>query len=237
MDGFRSRLESVRGRVAEAARRSGRPPESVNLVAVTKTVPAERVLEAMHQGQRVFGENRVQEARSKAAAVGPGPEWHLVGHLQRNKAKEAARIFTMVHSVDSADLLVELERHAGGREKALEVLIQVNLAEEETKHGVREKEIPSLLTAAAGLRHVRVEGLMILPPYDPDPEKSRRYFRELAGLAAAIRSENPGNVSMRELSMGMSEDFEVAVEEGATLIRIGRALFGERPAKVGKESE
>jgi len=235
MEDFRDRLASVRERVTAAARRSGRSPDSVGLVAVTKTVPAGRIGEAMRHGLSVFGENRVQEARRKAEEVGPGATWHLVGHLQRNKARDAARIFRMIHSVDSAALLEELDHHAGAAESPLEVLIQVNLAGEATKHGAREEQVPSILEAASRSRHVGVKGLMILPPYDPDPGKSRRYFRGLAEMAERIRGEVIENVAMRELSMGMSEDFEVAVEEGATLIRIGRALFGERPPKKGEE--
>ena len=235
MEDFRGRLRSIADRLAAAARRSGRPPEAVALVAVTKTVEPERIREAMREGLTLFGENRVQEARRKAPEVGPGATWHLVGHLQRNKAKEAARIFRMIHSVDSPELLRDLDRHAEGREAPLEVLVQVNLAHEESKHGAAEEEIAPVLSAAAGLKWVTVAGLMILPPYDPDPEKSRGYFRGLSDLSARIRREGFENVSMRELSMGMSEDFEVAVEEGATLVRIGRALFGERPADAGKE--
>jgi len=237
MEEFRDRLRSLRDRLAAAARRSGRLPDSVALVAVTKTVEPARIREAVREGVVLFGENRVQEARRKAAEVGAGATWHLVGHLQRNKAKEAARIFRMIHSVDSADLLRELDRHAAGREEPLQVLVQVNLAREEAKHGAGEAEVPGILAAAAGLKGVLVAGLMIIPPYDPDPEKSRRHFRGLANLAAEVRRERLENVEMRELSMGMTEDFEVAVEEGATMVRIGRALFGERPARMEKENE
>jgi hypothetical protein len=246
MEGLRDRLRSIGDRVAAAARRSGRSPGTVTLVAVTKTVEPERIREAMREGLALFGENRVQEARRKVAEVGPGATWHLVGHLQRNKTKEAARIFRMIHSVDSPDLLRDLDRHAEGRKEPLEVLVQVNLAREESKHGAGEEQVASILSAAAGLKWVKVAGLMILPPYDPDPEKSRGYFRSLAELSARVRREGFENVAMRELSMGMSEDFEVAVEEGATLVRIGRALFGERsfserlfserPANAGKEN-
>src|SRR5207249_831920 len=150
-----------------------------------------------------FGENRVQEARRKADALGAGAEWHLVGHLQRNKSREAARIFSMIHSVDSPGLLQELERHAAGRERPLEVLIQLNLAGEESKHGARAEDLPALLASAAPLQGVRIAGLMILPPQEDDPEDSRRYFRELSELAAAVRGEQYENVTMRELSMGM----------------------------------
>jgi pyridoxal phosphate enzyme (YggS family) len=234
MQGVRERLEEIRRRITRAAGRAGRAAESIRLVAVTKTVEASRIQEAMEAGQLLFGENRVQEARLKAAEL-PSAHWHLVGHLQRNKAKEAARLFRMIHSIDSAELLRELERHAAGRAEPLEVLVQVNLAGEDTKHGVRREEVPEILAAAKGMRHIRVAGMMILPPYDPDPERSRPRFRELAEVARELEGRGFENVSLRELSMGMSEDFEVAIEEGATLIRIGRALFGGRPAAGNKE--
>ena len=223
--------------MATATRRAGRAPESVRLVAVSKTVEAARIREALEAGQAIFAENRVQEARNKVAEVGPGAVWHLVGHLQRNKAREAARLFSMVHSVDSVELLLDLERHGAGREETLEVLVQVNLAGEMGKHGAAVRDLPEILAGAAGMQHIEVAGLMILPPYHPDPERSRPAFHELAELAGTMQRRGFENVSLRELSMGMSEDFEVAIEEGATLIRIGRALFGERPAPAQKERE
>ncbi|MCI0657393.1 MAG: YggS family pyridoxal phosphate-dependent enzyme [Acidobacteria bacterium] len=232
MAGIGERLEGIRRRMSAASLRAGRDPQSTRLVAVSKTVQASRILEAVRAGQRLFGENRVQEARSKQEAVGPSAVWHLVGHLQRNKAKEASRLFQMIHSVDSLELLQDLQRHAAGREEPLEALIQVNLASEPGKHGIGGQELPEILAAAAGMRHIKVKGLMILPPYDPDPERSRPLFRRMAELADEMERRNFDNVSLRELSMGMSEDFEVAIEEGATLIRIGRALFRERPPVV-----
>jgi PLP dependent protein len=235
MEGIGGRLEDIHVRMSAAARRAGRIPESIRLVAVSKTVEAARIREALQAGQTLFGENRVQEARLKQKEVGPTAVWHLVGHLQRNKSKEAARLFGMIHSVDSVGLLQDLERHAAGREAPLEALIQVNLASESGKHGAGREELPEILAAAAGMKHIRVMGLMILPPYDPDPERSRPIFRELAELADEMERQSFAKVSLSELSMGMSEDFEVAIEEGATLIRIGRALFGERPAVAHKE--
>jgi pyridoxal phosphate enzyme (YggS family) len=190
----------------------------------------------MAEGVTLFGENRVQEARTKIPEVGPGAGWHLVGHLQRNKAKEAARLFDMIHSVDSVDLLQELDRHAGAGGRRLDLLIQVNVAGEATKHGAGEEEVPGILRAAGDCRNVRIRGLMVIPPYDSDPERSRPRFRQLAELALRLRKDHFYNVALEELSMGMTEDFEVAVEEGATLVRIGRALFGERPARVAKEN-
>ena len=235
MERIRERLEAIRSRMAAAARRTGRAPESVRLVAVSKTVEVARVREALEAGQTIFGENRVQEARAKVSELGPGADWHLVGHLQRNKAKDATRLFRMIHSVDSVELLRDLERHGAGREEPLEVLVQVDLAGEASKHGATARDLPEILAVASGMRHIKVVGLMILPPYHPDPERSRPAFRALAELAGKMKPHGFENVSLRELSMGMSEDFEVAVEEGATLIRIGRALFGERPAPAQKE--
>jgi hypothetical protein len=234
MQEVRVRLDGIRRRIAAAALRGGRAADSVQLVAVSKTVEVARIREAMEAGQVLFGENRVQEARGKAAEL-PAAHWHLVGHLQRNKAREAARLFSMIHSVDTTELLRDLDRHASERIEPLEVLIQVNLAGESSKNGARPEEVPEILAAGKGMRHIKVAGLMILPPYDPDPERSRPFFRELAEVARGLDRRGFDNVSLRKLSMGMSEDFEVAVEEGATLIRIGRALFGERPAAGKKE--
>jgi len=232
---LRERLGKIQSRLAGAARRDGRSPEAITLVAVSKTVDPGRIREAIEAGQTTFGENRVQEARAKVAEIGAGAVWHLVGHLQRNKAKEAARTFQMIHSVDSVELLKDLDRHAAGGEKILEVLVQVNVAREATKHGAEESQVPAILGAAGSLRSVRVVGLMILPPAPADPEASRPAFRRLKELADRLAAERHENVSLRHLSMGMSDDFEVAVEEGATLVRIGRALFGERSADPGKE--
>jgi len=235
MERIRDRLEAIHVRMSAAARRAGRAPESIRLVAVSKTVEPARIEEALQAGQRLFGENRVQEAKAKQPEVGPAAEWHLVGHLQRNKAKEAVRLFGMIHSVDSVSLLQDLERHGEGRKDVLEALIQVNLASEAGKHGAAPGYVPEILAAAARMKHIKVVGLMILPPYHPDPERSRPWFRGLAELASELSGRRFDKVSLGELSMGMSEDFEVAIEEGATLIRIGRALFGERPPVETKE--
>jgi hypothetical protein len=201
--------------------RAGRDPQGVRLVAVTKTVEAERVREAYEAGLRAFGESRVQEAAGKIEALGlKGVEWHLVGHLQKNKAKDAVRLFELIHSVDSAELMAALDRHAGQAGKAQRVLIEVKLSPEETKFGVLEAGVGALLEAAKGFDNIRVEGLMAIPPYSEDPEEARPYFRRLRELA-----EEHG---LKELSMGMTGDFEVAIEEGATMVRIGTAIFGER---------
>lgn len=222
-------LVSVRARIEAAARRAGRDPASVVLVGIGKTMPAERLRESVAAGLEDLGENRVQEARDKIPAVGPGARWHLVGHLQGNKAVLAARLFDVVHSVDSIDLLARLERGASAAGRRIEVLVQMDLAGEATKSGAREEEMDPLLDAAERCAAAVVRGLMILPPYDPDPERSRPWFRRLRGLAEAARARHP-RLRLTELSMGMSEDFEVAIEEGATLVRVGRALFGDRRA-------
>lgn len=227
--GIAANLDGVRRRIAAAAARAGRDPESVRLVGVSKTVPAGRILEAVEAGLLDLGENRVQEARDKAGRIPPHVRWHLVGHLQGNKANHAARIFHMIHSIDSADLLARVDQAAGREGRRIEALVQVDLAREPTKHGATEEALDGILAAAAGCAAVAVRGLMILPPYDPDPERSRPCFRRLREILAAAGRRHP-RLGLSELSMGMSEDFEVAIEEGATLVRVGRALFGERQA-------
>jgi pyridoxal phosphate enzyme (YggS family) len=181
------------------------------------------------------GENKVQEARDKAPLVGPGARWHLVGHLQANKANLAARLFDVVHSVDSVAILRRLDSGAAAAGRRVDALVQVDLAGEATKAGVAPAGIDDILAAASGCAAVRVRGLMILPPYDPDPERSRPWFRRLRDLLAGCRERHP-RLALSELSMGMTGDFDVAIEEGATLVRVGRALFGERetaPAGAG----
>ena len=221
------RLQGIRERIAAAAGRAGRDPGSVTLVGVSKTVPPERILEAVEAGLDDRGENRVQEARDKAPLLPGTVRWHLVGHLQANKANHAARLFRVVHSIDSVDVLERLERAAEREGRRLTALAQVDLAGEATKYGARVGELDRILETAAGLRCVELSGLMILPPYDPDPGRSRPYFRRLRELLQQAQGRHAG-LSLRHLSMGMTEDFEVAIEEGATMVRVGRALFGER---------
>ncbi|MBI4169375.1 MAG: YggS family pyridoxal phosphate-dependent enzyme [Acidobacteria bacterium] len=223
-------LEAVRERIAAAARRAGRDPALVTLVGVSKTVTAARILEAVDAGLTDLGENRVQEARDKAPQLPGRIRWHLVGHLQTNKAAHAARLFQVIHSVDSAGILRRLDQAAGREGRRLEALVQVDLAGEPTKSGVREERMDEVLECAASCGSVAVRGLMILPPYDPDPEKARPYFRRVGRLLEEARARH-GALRLEELSMGMTEDFEVAIEEGATMVRIGRALFGDRPGK------
>ncbi len=226
MTGVAVRLQLVRDRIAAACARAGRDPGSVRLVAVSKTVPVAGVAEALAAGQTLFGENRVQEALAKMSEAGPEATWHLVGHLQKNKARHAAGAFELIHGLDDSELALELDRRAAIRSMTQPVLVQANLSGEATKRGSDEDGLMPLLTAVAGLPHLELRGLMIIPPPVDDPELSRPWFRRLKDLrdrAASILAQ-----PLPELSMGMTDDFEVAIEEGATLVRIGRAIFGER---------
>lgn len=221
-------LTHILAKIAAAARRAGRDPASVRLVAVSKTIPAEAVEDAARAGQRLFGENYVQEFTAKAREVREPVEWHFIGHLQSNKVKYLAGLVTCIHSVDRLSLAEEIDRQWAKRDAVCDILVQVNIADEETKSGTSASELTDLVAAMATLPHVRVRGLMTMPPFFDDPEEARPYFRELRRLADAVAAENIPGISMTELSMGMSGDFEAAVEEGATLVRIGTALFGER---------
>ena len=231
---LRARAAAVLGRIAAAAQRAGRDPGEVTLVAVSKTHPAALVRGAAAAGLTDFGENRVQEAEAKITELkpeAPGLRWHLVGHLQPNKARRAARLFDLIHSVDSAALVGRLERICAeeGRER-LEVLVQVDLAGEATKSGATEAELPAVFEALGRSARVRCRGLMILPPFFEDVERVRPYFRRLRRLRDELHARGAFGEGAGELSMGMSHDYEAAVEEGATLVRVGTALFGERGA-------
>lgn len=223
-----ARLAAIRARIAAAAARAGRPPGAVALVAVSKTVPAALVREAVAAGQLLFGENRVQEAREKIPAVGGGAAWHLIGHLQRNKARLAVELFDLVESVDGAELAHELDRRAGEAGVRLRVLVQVRLGGEESKSGVEPDAAPALLAAVAALPNLALAGLMALPPPPVAAEDSRPHFARLRELRDRWDGSCCPRGSLAELSMGMSADYEVAVEEGATLVRVGTALFGGR---------
>ena len=223
-----ARLDQVRARIGRAAARSGRLTGAITLVAVSKTVSAQVVAAAAAAGQRVFGENRVQEALGKAEACGPGISWHLIGHLQRNKAKAAVRLFDVIESLDSPGLAAELDRRAGEEGRRLRVLVQVKLAEEATKGGVAQPEAPSLIETVARLPNLELAGLMTIPPPPEQPEDSRTWFERLRGLRDRWDGECCPRGTLRELSMGMSADYEVAIEEGATIVRVGSGLFGAR---------
>ena len=224
-------IARVRERMKAAARRAGRSPEKIRLVAVSKTVDLERIRQAIEAGVGSLGENYVQEAQKKIEALGHKVAWHFIGHLQTNKAKVAAALFDFVHSVDSLRLAEELNRVALQQKKVLPVLLQVNLAREESKFGATETEVVRLLELFSKLRGVSVKGLMAMPPFFEDSEESRPYFRALKKLAECVAQQKIPGILMEEISMGMSNDFEVAIEEGATLVRVGTAIFGPRPQK------
>lgn len=228
------RLADVRARLARAARRSGRLPDAVRLIAVSKTYPADHVRLAAAAGQLDFGENRVQEGLQKAETLRDLPlRWHLIGHLQSNKARKAATSFHAVHSVDRLELLETLDRAAAEAGCTPDLLVQVDLAGEATKHGLALEGLRQVLAAGARCRAARLVGLMLLPPFLEDPEQVRPYFRHLRELRdQAVAEGVVASEMVRELSMGMSHDFEVAVEEGATMVRVGTAIFGQRPRPV-----
>jgi PLP dependent protein len=226
---LRARLDSVRDRIARAARRVGRDPAAIRLVAISKTFSAGDVHAAVLSGQTDFGENKVQEALTKIDAVAdPKLTWHLVGHLQSNKVRKAASRFDYIHSVDSVDLALKLDAAAREAGRRIRLLVQVDLAGEATKHGARLEEVPDILTAAASCDAARIEGFMLLPPMVEDPDAVRPYFRELRQLRDRLATPA---APLGELSMGMSHDFEVAVEEGATMVRVGSAIFGFRQSR------
>jgi len=219
------RLADIRRRIAGAVLKTGRQPADVQLVAVTKMVPVERIGEAISCGLKVFGENRVQDFLAKYEAWGDRAEWHLIGHLQQNKAKSLAGKISLVHSLDNISLARRLDRLSEDREHPWRVLIQVNVAGEATKHGLTPEEAPSFLDQIRSLKGLDVVGLMTIAPYVEDPEAVRPVFRRLRSLREEISRDRQW-LNLQHLSMGMSNDFEVAVEEGATMVRIGSALFG-----------
>jgi pyridoxal phosphate enzyme (YggS family) len=232
---FLDRLRAVRARMAEAACRSRRNPEDVKLLAVTKTFGVERVCEAIACGHRLFGENYIQEAREKLNALGNDrslSSWHFIGHLQGNKARLAVQLFDVIETVDSLKLLRALDGHARGMDRKVKVYIQVNVAGESGKSGIRSDLLPGLLGGAAEFSHVEVSGLMTIPPWTSDPEQTRPWFRALRELRDRMNEEGRKGIVLRELSMGMSNDFEAAIEEGATVVRVGSALFGPRRGSI-----
>lgn len=222
-------LEQVHACIDAAARRAGRDPASVRLVAVSKLHPPEAIREAHAAGQRLFGENYVQELSAKESQLDdlPAIEWHFIGHLQRNKARQITGRVGLVETVDSPKLLAEIAKRARSAGKVQHLLIQVRIGDEETKSGCEPRELPELLEVARSCSEVEVRGLMVIPPFELDADETRPYFRELR----ALRDRHGGPAVLPELSMGMSHDFEVAIEEGATLVRVGTAIFGERPSR------
>lgn len=221
-------LSRIKERIRTAAEQAGRSAESVRLVAVSKTRPASDIIEAFGAGQAVFGENYVQELTAKASVVRDPVEWHFIGHLQTNKVRNIAGLVTLIHSVDRLSLAQEISRQWGRIGKCCDVLVQVNIAGEMSKSGTTWEGALQLVREISLLPGLRVRGLMTMPPFFDDPEAARPYFAELRRLSLRISDEGIPGVEMQELSMGMSGDFEAAILEGATLVRVGSALFGER---------
>ncbi len=225
---LRARLADVRERIARAADRAGRDPQAIRLVAVSKTFSPEHVRIAADAGQIDFGENKVQEGLQKMGEVAlPDLRWHLIGHLQSNKAKKAVA-FDVIHTIDSASLLQKVDEAATAQGHAVRALVQVDLAGEPTKHGAVPEDLDAIFAAAGSCATARVVGLMVLPPAVDDPNNARPYFARLREIRDRLRTAGVPGAMLHDLSMGMSDDFEVAVEEGATLVRVGSAIFGER---------
>jgi len=223
------RIQNIKKRIEEAAVRCGRDPSAVRLVAVSKTVPVDRVKAAIEAGVTVLGENYIQEAREKFNRLATYPvSWHFIGHLQSNKAKYAVRLFDLIHSVDSLKLARELNKQAQKNAKTQNVLIQINISKESSKSGANTETVLDLINQVRHLESLSVKGFMTMPPFFNDPEKARPYFSALRNLRDRIRQAAAPEITLDELSMGMTGDFEVAIEEGATLVRIGTAIFGER---------
>jgi pyridoxal phosphate enzyme (YggS family) len=229
---LRARLDGVRARIARAAGRAGRNPSSVRLVAVSKTFPTADIRAVAATGHVDFGENKVQEALGKMDETSDLPLiWHLVGHLQSNKARKAGGRFAVIHSVDSADLVRRLEEAGEASGRTIQLLVQVDLSGESTKHGVRPEALMPILEAGQACKAAQIRGLMLLPPAVPDPQQARPFFLALRTLRDELLGRGVTPSMLSELSMGMSQDFEVAIEEGATMVRVGSAIFGSRPGK------
>jgi pyridoxal phosphate enzyme (YggS family) len=214
--------------IGEAAAKARRRPEDIKLLGAAKSQPVELIQAVIVAGVGLIGENYVQEATDKVPLISSPIEWHMIGHLQRNKAKAAVEVFDVIESLDSPALACELDKEGAKRGKRVRTLIEVNLAGEESKSGIAKQQVKSLLEEAGRLAHITVEGLMTVPPFRENPEDVRRYFRELAELRAKLGDLGLPNVALKELSMGMTHDYPVAIEEGATIVRIGTALFGPR---------
>ncbi len=225
MSAIKDNLLRVQERIERAAQKAGRDPRGIKLVAVSKTVDVARIKEAIEAGVSILGENYVQEAQKKIEAIGRPVSWHFIGHLQSNKARYAVRLFDVIHSIDSIPLAEELDRRAAQSDRVIKVMVEVNLSKEATKFGTDEKRVLNLAKRLQGLGHLSLEGLMTMPPYFDSPEMSRPYYRALGEISERMMKEGIG---MKELSMGMSNDFEIAIDEGATYVRVGTAIFGPR---------
>ena len=225
---LKDRLEEVEERIQEACRRAGRDRSEVTLIAVSKTKPAEVLKEAYDLGIRVFGENKVQELTEKYEVLPKDIRWHMIGHLQTNKVKYIADKVELIHSVDSLKLAETIEKEAAKRNRTIDILVEVNVAEEESKFGLKVEEVIPFIEKVAGFSHVNVRGLMTIAPFVENPEKNRSVFADLRKLSVDITEKNIDNVNVSILSMGMTNDYEVAIEEGATMVRVGTGIFGAR---------
>lgn len=221
-------IREIRENIAEGALKSGRNPSEIKLMAVTKTVDDDRILEAIEFGVDIMGENYIQEAKRKIEKMDVDVKWHMIGHLQSNKAKYAVRLFDMVHSIDRMGLATELNKRSAAVGRMTDILVEVNVSGEESKNGISMDDAPDVIRQISSLENLSIRGLMTMPPWFDDPEDARPYFVALRELRDKIIDENIKDVEMRELSMGMSGDYRVAVEEGATIVRIGTAIFGAR---------
>ncbi len=224
--------KNVEERISDAAQKSGRKREDITLISVSKTKPLEMIEEAMDLGYDVFGENKVQELVDKYENIKSPVTWHLIGHLQTNKVKYIVDKVEMIHSVDSLKLAETIEKEAAKRDVVVKILLEVNVACEETKFGLKVEEVLPLIMQIKDFPHIKLAGLMTIAPFVADPEENRPYFRQLKQLLLDINSKNIDNVSMNVLSMGMTNDYEVAIEEGSTMIRVGTGIFGERQYNV-----
>ena len=221
-------ISKVRENIVKACEKAGRNPEEVTLIAVSKTKPVSAIEEALLSGTLDYGENKVQELCDKYDVLPKNIRWHMIGHLQRNKVKYLVGKSYLVHSVDSLRLAEQIEKEFAKHNQVCDILVEVNIAQEESKFGINAKETEELIRKIAKFEHVRIKGLMTIAPYTEDPESNREYFREIKKLSVDIRDKNIDNVSMDVLSMGMTGDYMVAVEEGATMVRVGTGIFGER---------
>lgn len=225
---IRENIKKIHEQMEEAAIKSGRKKEEILLLAVTKTVAPEAINTAIEEGITAFGENRFQEASAKIPQIKSEAVWHMVGHLQSNKAKGAVELFQMIHSLDSIKLARKIDAHAREYGKIQPCLVEVHLSGEESKFGIDPDDLRGFLQSCSSLDHITIQGLMTIPPYEPDLELSRPFFQHLKELEKEASGWNIKNASLKELSMGMTEDFAVAIEEGSTIIRVGRGIFGER---------
>lgn len=229
---LKDRLEEVEERIQEACRRAGRDRSEVTLIAVSKTKPAEVLKEAYDLGIRVFGENKVQELTEKYEVLPKDIRWHMIGHLQTNKVKYIADKVELIHSVDSLKLAETIEKEAAKRHRTIDILVEVNVAEEESKFGLKVEEVIPFIEKVAGFSHINVRGLMTIAPFVENPEKNRSVFADLRKLSVDITEKNIDNVNVSILSMGMTNDYEVAIEEGATMVRVGTGIFGARNYQI-----